>query len=197
MNVSQNEKQTLELISSLEYVYQLKIIPRSGWVQSGIPRSEVESIASHSYGMSILILYLRSELLSNGINVERALSMALIHDIAEAIVGDITPKDSIADMDKHAAEADAFLQIISGIQEGDSFYALWQEFEMGQSPEAQLVKRMDKLDMLIQAYIYEKHYKMRLDSFWEGMDDLFMNSESESLYNHLQLNRYEIEGNQE
>lgn len=194
MNTLQNEKQTNELISSLEHVYQLKSIPRTGWIQSGLPKSEVESIAAHSYGMSILILYLRSDLEANGIDIERVLSMALIHDMAESIVGDITPLDDVADMDKHEVEADAFLQIVDGIHEGKYFQSLWEEFESGRTPEAKVVKRMDKLDMLIQAYLYEKHYALRLDSFWEGMDDLFKNSESESLYNHLRLNRSEIEG---
>jgi hypothetical protein len=50
--------------------------------------------------------------------------------------------------------------------------------------------------MLMQAYLYEKKYEMRLDSFWEDMDDLFRGSESESIYNFIKSNRFEFKGNE-
>ena len=103
MNDTTRDNQTHHLISSLEHIYQLKSIPRSGWLQSGIDELGVESIAAHSYGMSILILHLRSELQSAGVNVERALNMALVHDIAESIVGDMTPQDNVSEGAKYEA----------------------------------------------------------------------------------------------
>ncbi len=196
MDSIRNDMQTPQLISSLETVYQLKSMPRSGWIQSGVNRTEVESIAGHSFGMSILILFLRPVLQGNGINVERALNMALIHDIAESIVGDLTPNDAVSLDDKHASELEAFQQIMKHVQEGDYFQELWDDFESVGSDEAKLVKRIDKLDMLIQAYLYEKKFAIRLDSFWENMDALFKDTESESIYNYICLNRFELKGNQ-
>jgi Predicted hydrolases of HD superfamily len=46
------------------------------------------------------------------VNVERALNMALVHDIAEAIVGDLTPRDKVSESAKYEAEAAAFEQIV-------------------------------------------------------------------------------------
>ena len=195
MNDTRKDNQTHHLISSLEHIYELKAIPRSGWLQSGIDPEGVESIAAHSYGMSILILYLRPTLQSNGVNVERALNMALIHDIAESIVGDLTPNDKVLEATKYEAEAAAFNEIVKDVQEGKYFKDLWEDFESIKSPEAKVVKRIDKLDMLIQAYLYENKYEMRLDSFWENMDDLFMGSESESIYKYIKLHRFEFKGN--
>ena len=195
MKATQNKKNTLELIHSLETVYQLKSIPRTGWIQSGIDPGQVESIAGHSYGMSILILYLRPSLLANGVNVERALNMALIHDIAEALVGDITPHDNVSLDQKYNEEVAAFRQITQHVAEGEYFQELWDDFESVGSIEAQVVKRIDKLDMLMQAYLYEKKYSIRLDSFWENMEELFKDSESEPIYNYIRLNRFEIKGN--
>jgi len=196
MNETKKDNPTYHLISSLEHIYQLKSIPRSGWLQSGIEAIGVESIAAHSYGMSILILYLRGILQSNGVNVERALNMALIHDIAESIVGDLTPLDNVSETTKYEAEAAAFQQIVRGVQEGEYFHDLWEDFESVKSPEAKVVKRIDKLDMLIQAYLYEKKYKMRLDSFWQNMDELFRGSESESIYTYIRSNRFEVKRNE-
>ena len=192
MNDTRKDNQTHLLISSLEHIYELKTIPRAGWLQSGIDPRGVESIAAHSYGMSILILHLRTVLQSKGVSVERALNMALVHDIAESIVGDLTPEDNVPESTKYEAEAAAFEQIVEGVQEGEYFKDLWEDFESNRSPEAQAVKRIDKLDMLIQAYLYEKKYEMRLDSFWENMDDLFTGSESESIYHFIQSNRFEF-----
>ncbi|MEA3288283.1 MAG: HD domain-containing protein [Candidatus Marinimicrobia bacterium] len=191
------ELETAKIISSLEHVYQLKSIPRSGWLQAGIPVAGVESIAGHSYGMSMLVLYLRSELQTRGVDIERVMHMAVIHDMAEAIVGDITPQDQIAVSEKFAAESAAFDEIIDSVREGEYFRELWDEFESGQTPEAQVVKRLDKLDMLIQAYYYEKKYEVNLDSFWKNMDDFFKDSESESIYDHIRLNRSQTKGNKE
>ncbi|NQV14647.1 HD domain-containing protein [bacterium] len=174
----------------MEFVYRLKSLPRSGWIQSGISETQVESIAGHSFGMSMLILNLRTILHENGINVERALKMALVHDVAEAIVGDLTPLDVVSDHEKHIAEKEAFGQIVGDVPEGSFLSELWDEFEAGQTAEAQIVKRMDKLDMLIQAYFYEKQNFIRLDSFWENMDELFKDTESQSIYDYIRLNRY-------
>mgnify|MGYP002633066169 FL=1 len=197
MATDQKAQQTLDLISSLEHLYRLKSIPRTGWLQAGIHEVDVESIAAHSFGMSMLILYLRPLLQANGIYVERALNMAMIHDIAESIVGDLTPEDNVLGEEKHRAEAHAFDQIIRGVSEGEYFKELWNEFEAAKSAEAKLVKRIDKLDMLIQAYLYEKKFSIRLDSFWANMDNLFKDSESESIYGYILSNRFEPRGNLE
>ncbi len=196
MNDHQTELATAEIISSLEHVYKLKSIPRSGWVQASIPLAGVESIAGHSFGMSMLILYLRSELQHRDLNIERVTQMALIHDLAEAIVGDITPQDQVTAAAKYAAESQAFSEIVNNLNDGKYFRELWDEFEAGQTQEAQVVKRLDKLDMLIQAYFYEHKYAVKLDSFWEDMDDLFKDSESESIYDHIKSNRSQTKGNQ-
>jgi putative hydrolase of HD superfamily len=122
--------------------------------------------------------------------------MALVHDIAESIVGDLTPRDNVMESQKHEAEAAAFDQIVQHVQDGEYFKELWDDFESNKSPEARVVKRIDKMDMLIQAYLYEKKYELRLDSFWENMDSLFQGSESESIYHYIKSNRFEYKGNE-
>jgi len=196
MNDSMKTSETRKLIASLAHIYDLKTIPRAGWIQSGINPIDVESIASHSYGMALLIMYLRSALISDGVNVERALHMALIHDVAESIVGDLTPQDQVDSGTKYAAEAAALQKIVSQVSDGEYFQELWEDFESIGSIEAQVVKRIDKLDMLIQAFLYEKKYELRLDSFWENMDELFMGSESELIYEYIRSNRFQDKRNE-
>lgn len=39
---------------------------------------------------------------------------------------------------------------------GNEIYNLWLEYESGVTPESQLVKQIDKFEMALQAYQYEK-----------------------------------------
>lgn len=193
MKTTVKKQNPASILASLEQAYGLKTLARSGWLQSGIPADGVESIASHSFGMSLLILYLAPELEGQNVDLDRALRMALVHDLAESITGDRTPEDGISPVDKYAEESQALDQILTDLDSRQDVRQLWEEFEAGETPEAQLVRRMDKLDMLVQAFLYEKKYDTSLEPFWEGMTSLFQDSESEELFNYLLNNRNEFE----
>ena len=74
---------------------QLKDIPRTGWVRAGVDNPE--SVAAHSWGMALLALRLCPEHL----DLSKVLSMCLVHDVAEIVVGDLTPHDAIKGQEKH------------------------------------------------------------------------------------------------
>ncbi|KAA0001413.1 MAG: HD domain-containing protein [Thermoplasmata archaeon] len=67
---------------------KLKGIKRKGWLRIGIEK--VESVACHSYRVAFLAMLIGDAL---NLNVEKMLKMALLHDLAEATTGDITPYD--------------------------------------------------------------------------------------------------------
>ena len=62
----------------------LKGIPRTGWVRAGV--DSPESVAAHSWGMSILAMHLCPE----NLNRMRVIEMCLVHDLPEVEVGDLT-----------------------------------------------------------------------------------------------------------
>lgn len=192
MKQASERREQVELIQNLEKMYALKHMPRAGWVQAGISAENVESVASHSFGIALLTLILRPQLESAGLNVERALEIAVVHDLAESIIGDLTPEDGIPPKEKHRRESDAFRQLMEVVPTGERYLQLWDEFESGSSAEGKLIRRLDKLDMLVQAYLYEKRYEIRLDSFWEGMSVLFEGTESERIYASIAAHRYQI-----
>jgi putative hydrolase of HD superfamily len=75
---------------------KLKETKRQGWINNKIPNPE--SISDHMYRMAIMSLVLPETVIIDGqqsyhINVQRCAIMCLIHDMAESIVGDITPDD--------------------------------------------------------------------------------------------------------
>lgn len=123
---------------------QLKDLPRTGWVRAGV--GNPESVAAHSWGMAVLALRLCPEHL----DLSKVLSMCLVHDVAEVVVGDLTPHDAIKGQEKHELERAAMLKI------APQWIDLFDEYEQGASQEAQFVKTMDKLDMGLQAVNYQQ-----------------------------------------
>ena len=45
---------------------------------------------------------------------------------------------------------------------------LFEEYEQGQTPEAKFVKQLDKLDMALQAEIYQADHGISLEEFIES-----------------------------
>lgn len=129
-------------------VLQLKEVPREGWRRVGVPQPE--SVAAHSWGVAWLVLMLCPPELDR----ERALAMALVHDLAEARVGDITPHDGVTAEEKSRREREALAELLAPLPHRDSLTALWEAYEAGTDPEAKLVKACDKLDMALQAQRY-------------------------------------------
>ena len=83
---------------------KLKDIDRAGWVRAGV--SNPESVAAHSWGMAILAL----RLCPDHLDLSKVLQLCLVHDVAEIVVGDLTPHDSIKGQEKHDLERERYAQ---------------------------------------------------------------------------------------
>ncbi len=85
--------------------------------------------------------------------------MSIIHDLAEAVVGDIPPSAKMLKEEKHTLEKNGMLQLMSFLGDTESaneIYELWMEYENATTPEALFVKDVDKFEMILQAFEYEK-----------------------------------------
>jgi putative hydrolases of HD superfamily len=141
----------------LAKAYELKHLDRAGWLRVGI--SSPESVASHSWGVSLLCLRFCPQDLCK----EKVLSMALLHDVPEVIVGDITPHDGISKEEKSTREMNAAKQLLP-----EELFLLWKECHDKETPEAKFINLMDKLDMAIQAKLYSN--KTDTTEFIESAD---------------------------
>ncbi len=121
----------------------LKGVVRAGWIRAGVKNPE--SVAAHSWGMAMLA----TQLCPGDLNFQRVLELCILHDVAEVRVGDITPHDGIAPEEKHRQETEAIQEM--GIEAS----AIFEEYEAQETPESQFVRYLDKLDMALQAEIYE------------------------------------------
>eukprot|EP00055_Hartaetosiga_balthica_P006516 m.20530 g.20530 ORF g.20530 m.20530 type:complete len:544 (+) comp5258_c0_seq1:44-1675(+) len=149
-------------------VQQLKKVKRGGWVRRLIPN--VESVADHSYMMAMMMFAIPE---GSTLNKEKCFKMCLVHDLAESIVGDITPFDGISKEEKSKREENAMGQICSRLSpicanNASEAYALWKDYDTCASMEAQFVKDIDKLEMILQADTYEQDYNMDLQEFFDS-----------------------------
>ncbi len=155
------------LVDFLVEIGKLKRIKRSGWIINGI---DGESVADHCFRTAVLSMLLGDHLKDMyEIDMEKLLRIAILHDLAESKVGDI-PYEAlkyIGEETKQRAEKNACSDLFSGIEHGDGYYDLWEEFEERKSIEARIVRAADKLEMMIQCYEYERQ-GYTLDRFWEN-----------------------------
>lgn len=92
-----NVQDKLELMHLVE---RLKLQKRTGWVRQGI--NLPESIADHMYRMAMLSLLSEED---DRLDIAKCVQMAVVHDLAEATVGDITPYDGISKAEKEKLES--------------------------------------------------------------------------------------------
>ncbi|EDL04858.1 HD domain containing 2, isoform CRA_b [Mus musculus] len=110
------------LLRFLRLVGQLKRVPRTGWVYRNVEKPE--SVSDHMYRMAVMAMVTRDDRL----NKDRCIRLALVHDMAECIVGDIAPADNIPKEEKHRREEEAMKQITQLLPEDlrKELYELWE-----------------------------------------------------------------------
>ena len=120
----------------------LQTTPRTGWVKRDV--SNPESIADHMYRMSIMAMIVQG----SEYDYVHCLKLAVVHDIAECIAGDITPTCGVSDGEKYAKESAALEElkgILGSCLASEEIDKLWREYEAGETNEAKLVKDFDKV----------------------------------------------------
>ncbi|HOD53429.1 MAG TPA: HD domain-containing protein [Candidatus Cloacimonadota bacterium] len=175
MKISKNENQVSlsEEFSFYEILFQLKNLYRQGWLQAGISKEHCESIADHSFALAMLCLKYQKDY-PEMLDMEKMLKMTLIHDLAEAVIGDITPSEEISLKDKFSMEKEAIESILSHFPDSDELLDIWLDFETGGSSTALYVKQMDKIEMMLQALVYQNH-SVDLSSFFESTEKQMQN----------------------
>lgn len=131
----------------------LKNIPRTGWLQRGIPPSVAETVAEHSFEVAAILAVVAME--AEGLDKEKMLLMGILHDWGEAVAGDM-PRSLTKRLGKKA-KSDAERKIMDELAEASGFAAvteLFEEYEGRGSPEALVAKVADVLSTLRQARAY-------------------------------------------
>lgn len=183
------------LLTTLMHGNQLKRTARTGWGQRGVPSAE--NVAAHSYGVIYTALLL-AELIDPPPDVAAMLTMAVLHDLPEALTTDI-PAPAwrlFPDGAKASAERKALDEILGGAPFAARLLSVWEELHQNRSVEARLVHDADKLDQYIQAYVYERQTGNRqLEEFWRR-PHAFNFPQAHAVYEELRRRRSEITPNE-
>ena len=170
------------LLGFAQLASKLKSVPRTGWLDRGVPPLQVESVADHSLGVALLAWSCALHRQADGmaIDPERVLMLAILHDLAEAETGDVTPYDPAAIPDEHEpaarrafletrhrrnpdrdatkqAEEDAAIRKLLATLPGATRSVLqevWDDLRQGTSNEARFVKQVDRLETFLQSRRY-------------------------------------------
>jgi putative hydrolases of HD superfamily len=134
------------VLTFLRAAERLKTVMRSGWTSAG----QQESVAEHTWRLCLMAMLLYGHI--PGIDLARLLKMCLIHDLGEAIGGDVPAPEQKAGESKADRERGDLLQLIAPLPPAlrQEVIELWDEYEAAGSPEAKVAKGLDKLETILQ-----------------------------------------------
>ena len=162
----------------------LKNISRQGWINK-LSLKHPESVSDHSYSMAIMGMVI-SDL--ENYNSEKILKMILLHDLAESKIGDYTP-NQISKENKIKIENKAYDEIINALPDAIKLqYAqIWEEYQKQESPESKIVRQIDKLEMALQAKMYQKEgsSKEAIESFFKSAENEITHPKLKELFNQI------------
>ena len=138
-----------ELAGRLAFIQaaeKLKDVLRTAYTAQG----RRESTPEHSWRLCLMALVFQDQL--TGLDFERLLKICVIHDLGEALHGDVPAVGQSAQTDKANGERRDLIELMTPLPaavQGD-LLALWDDYENAASPEARAVKALDKLETIIQ-----------------------------------------------
>ena len=141
-----DENEVEGVLAFLQRAENLKSTLRYAWTSSG----REESTAEHSWRLSLLAL-LCSHRFPDA-DPARLLKIAVVHDLGEAICGDVPAPQQTASDGRAVREREAVADLCSTLPPdmAAELLGLWEDYEQGHSREAVIIKALDKLETLIQ-----------------------------------------------
>lgn len=154
-----------KVIRLFETLHPLDRVARAGFVLRGV--AEPESVAAHSHFVALLTLLIVEEY-PDEFDAAKAVAMALVHDLCEAELMDI-PMPA-ADRYLREAKDRAEQSLTEALFEGfdRKFVHYHREFIEARTPEARLVRGLDKAQMMLKIAMYQREGRGRLDEFWDN-----------------------------
>ncbi|RKP49767.1 HD domain-containing protein [Pararobbsia silviterrae] len=140
-----------QIVAFLGLAEKLKDEIRHSWTSSGRP----ESVAEHSWRMSLMAM-LVAKRVDRALDELKLLKLVIVHDIVEAVCGDVPVFDVLDDAERRRAkqarerEAIATIRAMLPADVGDEIESLWEEFEVADTYEAKVAVALDKLEAQLQ-----------------------------------------------
>ena len=133
-------------LAFLRAAESLKYMTRTSWTSNG----QQETVAAHTWRLCLMALVLAPHF--PGIDLSKLLRICLVHDLGEAISGDISAALQASLPNKAEQERADLVQLVQPLPDAvrADLVALWDEYDAAASPEAKLAKGLDKLETILQ-----------------------------------------------
>ena len=134
------------ILQFMQQAENLKNTLRHAYTSTG----RQESAAEHSWRLSLLALLLAGQI--PGVNREKLLQLAIVHDLAEAVCGDVPAIYQTQSDGRAQREREGFIELCAPLPEAmrKELLGLWDEYAKAETVEARLAKGLDKLETLLQ-----------------------------------------------
>ena len=141
-----NPSELTGILEFLRNAEQLKNVTRSSWTSEG----QHESVAAHTWRLCLMSLLFEKSFPE--ISYAKLVKICIIHDLGEAIGGDIPAIEQVDGGGKAVQEREDLLLLLQPLPEHlrQEITSLWDEYEAATSPEARLAKALDKLETILQ-----------------------------------------------
>jgi putative hydrolase of HD superfamily len=125
---------------------RLKDTTRTAFTSEG----RQETVAAHTWRLCLMALVLEDHF--PGVDFARLIKMCIIHDLGEAISGDIPAIHQDPEGSKTDQERKDLLELLAPLSDDlrDHIVELWDEYEGASTDEAKLAKALDKMETILQ-----------------------------------------------
>ena len=163
--------ETAQLLAFLRRIETLKTNPRHAYTAGGVR----ETVAAHSWRAALLAMLLMPEF--PDLDMNKVIRMCLIHDLGEAVTGDIPAFEKT---DEHRSQEHlALAKLVDTAPAADAaqMHALFAEMDAQQTPEARLYKALDRIEAVIQhnesdiATWIPLEYQLQQTYGWENLEE--------------------------
>jgi putative hydrolase of HD superfamily len=139
------------VLAFLRAAERLKVTHRSAYTSAGNP----ESVAEHTWRLCLMAMLIQPSV--RNVDFARLIKICIVHDLGEAIGGDIPAPEqarraAAGAAAKSADERRDFATLVATLPppQQHELLDLWDEYEAAATPEARLAKALDKLETILQ-----------------------------------------------
>ena len=134
------------ILEFLRTAERLKNVTRNAWTSEG----HRESVAEHTWRLCLMSLVFADSF--PDVDLARLIKICIVHDLGEAIGGDIPAPQQTIGAPKSDQERRDLLEVLQPLPDRlrDEITALWDDYESAASPEARLAKALDKMETILQ-----------------------------------------------
>ena len=135
--VLKNQLKFLEVADGMKQVFRQATL---------IDGSRYENDAEHSWHFALMAMTLFEHCALDGVNIDRVVKMAVVHDLVEIYAGDTPAGDAAANIGKEEREREAADRLYALLpdKQAREFRGLWEEFDAMETPDAIYASAVDR-----------------------------------------------------